>query len=425
MPAALAADAGDEQNGAEQRQLEQRERPFPLDRHQRQIGRATDDGEGREQEVHHHATAIGIRQIGGEAIGPGEAAQHLGLDAADESGIAAGKRPGAGQQRRCRAAGDGIGRFIGLAQAGQGPPAAEHGLDAAIGMEAPAALGMPLLGVEARGTIIGIASRRAGEAGDERLHIGLGLGGAGAEQRLGRAQDTPAGWGPGVDPQHRRALLQRGRHGVASAADSTGGDAIPDGDDEIRLLDHDAASRRHPLRGQCREGGCRNSITGRGEHGGEHGSQRPVLLSHLEPADPAGQPAHGCGARLDNGAGSGPAREQRLCIGGALRMGIDGDVEREAEGQWRRHLPAALQRLLQRHEIRAMGEQRVQPGAGGTRADRRLDEREDARQSRANGRLVGLENRIALPMAGNAQAQARRRKRQGGERAEAGGHGPS
>ena len=130
VPAALAPDRGDRDDraaaGGTRRAANGHFQSTP---DEREIGDAGDDRRGGEQEIGHHAAAIGVGQIGREAVGPGEAAQHLRLEPVDEGRVGAGQRARRRQQSARRSLGDRLGRLVMLDQAAEEAPrscAAEH-----------------------------------------------------------------------------------------------------------------------------------------------------------------------------------------------------------------------------------------------------------------------------------------------------------
>ena len=123
---------------------------------------------------------------------------------------------------------------------------------------------------------------------------------------------------------------------MSCAADGSARQTIPDRDQEVGLLDHDAAGERYAQRGFCREDGRLTHVIAGVQRREEQTGDEFVAIREFE------QPclrckltdAHGAVAHCDAAGGKAAigAGEQSVHIVYRRRTRVDGDVERESEG---------------------------------------------------------------------------------------------
>ena len=180
---------------------------------------------------------------------------------------------------------------------------------------------------------------------------------------FGHLQDVPRPRSTDIDPYHRHSHIKCGHDRMASAANRTRSDAVPNADHHIGLLDHRARGHRGAGRGGAVKGAHRVIPFCAGHLGGEQSGDGCIFLCHLKQkslrcravniADPV---RHGllCGLL---------SRQDRIHIRHCLRLSIDRDIKSEAERERCRDVPAARLRQSDRHHICSVSEQRVHPRA--------------------------------------------------------------
>jgi hypothetical protein len=164
-------------------------------------------------------------------------------------------------------------------------------------------------------------------------------------QGLRRVQDAPALRRPGVDPDHRRAHVERQGDGMAGPADEAGARPIPDRDDEVRLLDQHLGGERHPL-GGLETVGLHPGDIGRLLQAGEvEGGDGLVAIGQFEHPGLRLQVGDDLRPRPGRRAAIARAGQQAAGFFDGLGMGVDGGVQRPTERQRRDQFPAPRQRL--------------------------------------------------------------------------------
>jgi hypothetical protein len=407
VPAAPAADGRYAQDQHQHEELEEGERPLPAEV-ERQIGDAANDRERGEQEVGDHAPAIRIREVGGDPIGPGEAAQDLSLDPVREGPVGLRQCARARKQRRAGTLPDRLRRLVALDERTEsaGPClGAEQDLDPTVGMEPPMAARPPGLTV-ARARATALQGEKPGHQGAE-----VRLGGAADEpgdlrQRLGPLQHAPAIRSAHIDPHDRRAGFEGCVDSVPDAS-TPRRRAVPDRDEQVGLFDHDPARKGRTFRrggapvGELCEGRVRPM--GREKQGGE------TVVLFGEGEDP-GLRRRGADLRRPRSSrtAGGATRQDGLGLGQGRRFCVHRRIEVRPERQRSHHLPAAGLRAFGRQQVGARRKQAVQPRPRG--AGRRIQGGQSALQGRPNRRLMPGIGGVGGPMACQRDSQPERRR---------------